>query len=422
MKLGTILLLLFSSVALAQVNNPTTDATLQTSDITTNNFSTTKHGFVPKGTNTGNCLKDNGSWGSCGTGSGFTSIGTLDSLTKSANGASSTGTSLVMQTADATNPGLISVGTQTVSGDKTVNLTASTVSSSVLFSNTISGTTTFGGTLTNNGVISGGIVSATTLRGVISVTDSLTNGTWNNPTISGTTTLGGAINGAAAVITSPVVSGSGTVLGGTLTNNGIITSGIIKNGTVSNTTMVNDTFSQSNTFGGVLTQNTNWLPVSGAGMDFSLGGVSPTTTSTTTVSKILKEMVYGTWTPSFKGGTSDPSAITYSAQVGHFYKMNAMVCLTFNLALSAITGGGGTLSVSGLPYVVTTTSTQDFGGMTMTAKSGWTTNGPDYFAPLANTHSMNVDKNNNTGNSNINVNNLSTTSAVYGTGCYITTE
>jgi hypothetical protein len=39
------------------------DATLSTTDITTNNFSTAKHGFVPKGTNVGNFLKDDGTWG-----------------------------------------------------------------------------------------------------------------------------------------------------------------------------------------------------------------------------------------------------------------------------------------------------------------------------------------------------------------------
>jgi hypothetical protein len=38
------------------------DATITTTDITTNNFSTTKHGFVPKGTNVGNYLKDDGTW------------------------------------------------------------------------------------------------------------------------------------------------------------------------------------------------------------------------------------------------------------------------------------------------------------------------------------------------------------------------
>lgn len=47
-----------------ETNNPhsTSDANLITTDITTNNFSTSKHGFVPKGTNVGNYLKDDGTW------------------------------------------------------------------------------------------------------------------------------------------------------------------------------------------------------------------------------------------------------------------------------------------------------------------------------------------------------------------------
>lgn len=39
------------------------DATITTTDITTNNFTIAKHGFTPKGTNVGNFLKDDGTWG-----------------------------------------------------------------------------------------------------------------------------------------------------------------------------------------------------------------------------------------------------------------------------------------------------------------------------------------------------------------------
>lgn len=42
-------------------------AALALVDDTTNNFSTTKHGFVPKGTNVGNFLKDDGTWASAST-------------------------------------------------------------------------------------------------------------------------------------------------------------------------------------------------------------------------------------------------------------------------------------------------------------------------------------------------------------------
>lgn len=51
--------------------------------------------------------------------SGVTTIGTIDSQSKSANGAVITGTSLVMQSADATNPGLVTIGAQTFAGAKT---------------------------------------------------------------------------------------------------------------------------------------------------------------------------------------------------------------------------------------------------------------------------------------------------------------
>lgn len=55
------------------------------------------------------------------TGGGVSSIGTINSQTKSADGAVITGSSLVMQTADATNPGLVSTSAQTFKGDKTVD-------------------------------------------------------------------------------------------------------------------------------------------------------------------------------------------------------------------------------------------------------------------------------------------------------------
>jgi hypothetical protein len=54
-------------------------------------------------------------------GGGVTNIGTIDSQTKSANGVVISGSDLVMQTADATNPGLVSISAQTFKGDKTVD-------------------------------------------------------------------------------------------------------------------------------------------------------------------------------------------------------------------------------------------------------------------------------------------------------------
>jgi parallel beta-helix repeat protein len=74
--------------------------------------------------------------GGSGTG-GVDTIGVLDNQTKSANGAVIVGNTLYLQTADATNPGLVSTGTQTFAGDKTFNNNV-----------TVAGTTTLNGNVT----------------------------------------------------------------------------------------------------------------------------------------------------------------------------------------------------------------------------------------------------------------------------------
>lgn len=62
----------------------------------------------------------NGVTVSLGVSSGVATIGVIDSQAKAANGAVITGTSLVFQTADLTNPGLVSNAAQIFSGAKTV--------------------------------------------------------------------------------------------------------------------------------------------------------------------------------------------------------------------------------------------------------------------------------------------------------------
>jgi hypothetical protein len=59
------------------------------------------------------------SWVTGSGGSGVTTIGTIDSQSKSANGAVISGANLVLQNADSTFPGLVSTGTQTFTGAKT---------------------------------------------------------------------------------------------------------------------------------------------------------------------------------------------------------------------------------------------------------------------------------------------------------------
>lgn len=81
-------------------------------------------GVAPIGGTVGQVLTKNGSadydysWVTPSAGGGVTTIGTINSQTKSANGAVISGTSLVMQTADATSVGLVSTSSQTFAGNK----------------------------------------------------------------------------------------------------------------------------------------------------------------------------------------------------------------------------------------------------------------------------------------------------------------
>jgi trimeric autotransporter adhesin len=78
---------------------------------------------LPRGT-TGQCLTSNATtilWGTCGSGSGVTTVGTIDGGTYSANGASISGSTIYLQTASNTQVGLVNTIGQTFAGLKTFN-------------------------------------------------------------------------------------------------------------------------------------------------------------------------------------------------------------------------------------------------------------------------------------------------------------
>lgn len=84
-----------------------------------NLFSDTLKGLVPlSGGGTTNFLRADGTWAAPSGGGGITTIGTINSQSKSADGLVISGTSLVAQTADGTNPGMVSTGSQTFAGSK----------------------------------------------------------------------------------------------------------------------------------------------------------------------------------------------------------------------------------------------------------------------------------------------------------------
>lgn len=126
------------------------------------------------------CYQNTG-WTDCiATGTGVATVGTIDSQAKSANGAVISGTSIVLQTADASNPGLVSTGTQTFAGAKTLtgavtlqNATDSTSAFAVKRSTGAGGATVLGVDTSNSRV---GIGTATPGRTLdISINDSIVN-------------------------------------------------------------------------------------------------------------------------------------------------------------------------------------------------------------------------------------------------------
>jgi hypothetical protein len=124
----------------------------------------------------GQCLQTSGSatqlaFAACATGgSGVTTVGTIDSQTKSADGAVISGSSIYMQTADAAgggHTGLVSATTQSFAGDKTfvgavtVQPTDSTTAFRVLQDAAHSNTPVFNADTTNARVSVGSIGTAT---------------------------------------------------------------------------------------------------------------------------------------------------------------------------------------------------------------------------------------------------------------------
>ncbi len=137
----------------------------------------------------GQCLTSDATtlvWASCTTGA-LTSIGTLDSQTpKSADGANMVSGALVLQTADATYPGLVSTGPQTLAGAKTFNsaliapTSADTINGLIINGGALSGVT---GLVTSGGYTqSGG--SANTFSGLINANGGITFGASQTLTIS----------------------------------------------------------------------------------------------------------------------------------------------------------------------------------------------------------------------------------------------
>jgi hypothetical protein len=107
--------------------------------------------------------------------------------------------------------------------------------------------------------------------------------------------------------------------------------------------------------------------------------------SDTAAASTLSDYEEGTWTPSYTGSTTAPTC-TYSLANGSYVKVGRLVSVQGRIILSAVTGGSGSLLLSGLPFAVASGS--GYGATGTTAyRSNWTTQGPTgmYAVPSTNT-------------------------------------
>ena len=82
----------------------------------------------------------------------------------------------------------------------------------------------------------------------------------------------------------------------------------------------------------------------GTGIDFSAASNAAGMTS-----ELLSDYEEGNFTPSFTGSTTNPT-ITYLNQLGRYTKIGNVCFIEIRMVTSNVSGGGGNLKISGLPF------------------------------------------------------------------------
>jgi hypothetical protein len=95
--------------------------------------------------------------------------------------------------------------------------------------------------------------------------------------------------------------------------------------------------------------NTYGIGVGGAVPSSGTGITFPASQSASSDANTLDDYEEGSWTPTITGSSSNPT-VTYTAQTGFYTKIGRMVSIQGRVGLSARTGGGGNLRISGLPF------------------------------------------------------------------------
>ena len=92
-----------------------------------------------------------------------------------------------------------------------------------------------------------------------------------------------------------------------------------------------------------------------------LSGGGLTFNGDTASANALDDYEEGTWTPTYIGSTTNPS-VTYDIQLGKYVKVGGLVHAAFVLRSDAVSGGSGSLFVSGLPFAGATLTNAFYSG------------------------------------------------------------
>jgi len=114
------------------------------------------------------------------------------------------------------------------------------------------------------------------------------------------------------------------------------------------------------------------LTLSSTALDASASGIYLGGTAS---ANLLDDYEEGTWTPTLSG-TSTAGSATYTTQLGGYVKIGKQVIAQCFIHLSGTHTGTGACKVS-LPFVASSSSV-GYGGATVTYKSNWVGNGPDF--------------------------------------------
>jgi hypothetical protein len=246
-----------------------------------------------------------------------TSIGTIDSETKSANGAVISGSDLVMQTADATNPGLISTGIQTIAGVKTFSSAPNLSSLTASLPLQLDGSKNITSTAIN--------LAGAQVTGVL-------------PNANTTAT---SANTNSAIVAR---DGSGNFTAGTITATLTGTASLATNVSLGS---ANQILYQSGS------NTTAKLAVNASATTMYLSQVSSGTPAWAQPSTSnISDYVQGSFTPTLTFATPGDLSVVYSTRLANYIQIGKLITVSVSIITTTFTWttASGNLRITGLPF------------------------------------------------------------------------